>query len=113
YFIKKDNDVRTLFKKNVSVEDAFPVVRGVEDIRIYYGLDKNEDGVADRFIRASDREGGHPDWKQVTVVRVHALVQSFVELTPSPRAYFFDGERVVPEDRFLRREYVMSIATRN
>lgn len=115
YFIKPNptNGVNSLYRKAVGDTEARPVAEGIESMVIYYGLDSNEDGAANRFIRAGDRAFRHADWQQVTAIRVHMLTQSTGQLVPTPRDYFFNGETVTPTDRMLRREYVMTINVRN
>ena len=115
YFIKPDpaNGVSTLYRKSLVDANALPVVGGIESMTIYYGMDTNGNGSVNRFIRAGDRTFRHDDWQQVTAIRVHLLTRSNSALVPSPRDYFFDGSTVTPTDRFLRREYVMTIDVRN
>ncbi|KEI72839.1 PilW family protein [Endozoicomonas elysicola] len=115
YFIKPDpaNGVNTLYRKTLGDTNALPVVGGIENMVIYYGLDSNGNGVANRFVNAGDRAFRNADWQQVTAIRIHLLTQSTGQLAPTPRAYFFDGTTVTPTDRLLRREYVMTIDVRN
>jgi hypothetical protein len=120
YFIKPDNRLPTLFKKEAGTSTPQPVVDGVEDIRIHYGLDTDSNGVANRYISAGGRSFRHLDWNQVTSIRVHLLTRSEAEILPEPppppalpRTYLFDGVETPQADRFLRREYVMTMALRN
>ena len=113
YFIRTDNGIPGLFRKDAGNTNATLLVDGIEDMRIYYGLDKNANGVADRFIRPIDLSFQHSDWHNIRSIRLHLLSRSEVELTPTARDYFFDGAVLSATDRFLRREYVMTIALRN
>ncbi|MGI9281403.1 MAG: PilW family protein [Endozoicomonas sp.] len=119
YFVKLDNGLPTLFRKEAGNANALAVVDGVEDVRIHYGLDTDNDGVANRYISAGDRSFRHADWLQTTSIRIHLLTRSESEVLPipapaaPPRTYLFDGIEVTQFDRFLRREYVMTMALRN
>ncbi|WP_067522721.1 PilW family protein [Endozoicomonas ascidiicola] len=113
YFVKPDAEGNTLYRKRVSDTNAVPVVSGIEQLAVYYGVDTDGSGVANRFIQAGDLAFRHEDWDQVTVIRLHLLTQSAMEITRLPRAYFFNGGRVTPTDSFLRKEFVMTIDVRN
>lgn len=120
YFVKPDNGLPTLFRKEAGNPTALAIVDGIEDIRIHYGLDTDNDGVANRYISAGDRSFRHADWLQATSIRIHLLTRSETEILPAPapspappRTYLFDGVQVAQSDRFLRKEYVMTMALRN
>ncbi|WOG26410.1 PilW family protein [Endozoicomonas sp. 8E] len=120
YFVKPDNGLPTLFRKEAGNPTAIAIVDGIEDIRIHYGLDTDNDGVTNRYIRAGDRSFRHADWLQTTAIRIHLLTRSETEILPvpaplpaPPRTYLFDGQQVAQSDRFLRKEYVMTMALRN
>lgn len=53
---------------------AQPIVRGVESFQVLYGIDNDDDGMADRYARASDPEDA-AFWKNVVVVRIALLMQ--------------------------------------
>ncbi|WP_422132963.1 PilW family protein [Endozoicomonas sp. ALD040] len=120
YFVKPDNGLPTLFRKEAGNASALAIVDGIEDIRIHYGLDTDNDGVTNRYISAGDRSFRHADWLQTTAIRIHLLTRSETEILPvpapppaPPRTYLFDGQQVTQSDRFLRKEYVMTMALRN
>ena len=119
YFIKDDGGLPTLFKKTSGVSGEQSIVDGIEKFHIHYGLDTNNNGVANQFIRAGDRSFRNMDWNQVVVIRIHLLTRSNIEVLPPlpagapPRDYWFDGARVTQTDRFLRREYVSTLSLRN
>ena len=113
YYLAPDNGMSTLFRKRAGDTSGVPVVAGVENLVVYYGLDTDGDGSSNRFIRAIDRNYSHSDWEMVTAIRLHLLTVSRSELTPTPRDYFFNGTTITGTDQRLRREYVMTIAVRN
>lgn len=55
-----------------------PLVEAVENLRIDYGFDTNNDGVADRFLRTLSGTVDAPDnlWSNVMAARVHLLVRT-------------------------------------
>ncbi|KEQ14443.1 hypothetical protein GZ77_08740 [Endozoicomonas montiporae] len=123
YYIRMENDLPTLFRKDVENINGIPLVDGIENMRIYYGLDTNDDGAANQYIGAGDRTYRHVDWHTVTSVKIHLLVRSETPVVPidvAPIDYFFDGATITPPpdasgdaDRYLRREYTMTVALRN
>jgi prepilin-type N-terminal cleavage/methylation domain-containing protein len=87
------------------------IATGVEDMRIYFGRDTNNDGVPNGWVRA-----GIPiDMDEVTAVRVHLLTTSTAnDVASGAHVYYFDGaERKSADDGRIRREYSTTIATRN
>lgn len=123
YFIRLEDSLPTLFRKDVSNGTGTALVDGIENMRIYYGIDTDNNGTPDQFVNAGWRAYRHSDWQQVTAIRVHLLVRSETSEVPAdlaPKDYFFDGSRVTPPDisagvpdGFLRKEYVMTMALRN
>ncbi|OED40590.1 hypothetical protein ACH42_15985 [Endozoicomonas sp. (ex Bugula neritina AB1)] len=113
YYIKPENGLPTLFRKTVGVDNPEPLVDGIEMISIYYGLDTDADGSAERFLNAGDRAFRHDDWHNITAIRIHLITRSEIEVTTTPRDYYFDGLTLTPSDLFLRKEYVLTLALRN
>ncbi len=85
-------------------------VRNVEDMQILYGEDLDDDGLANRYLTAT--EG--PDWTNVVVARVSLLVRSTDNTTLQPEEYQnLFGNTVAAQDKRLRRSFVTTIALRN
>ena len=87
------------------------IATGVQDMRIYFGRDTNNDGVANSWIRT-----GIPiDMEDVVAVRIHILTASSDnDIASGAQAYFFDGDmQQAIDDGRIRREYSTTIATRN
>ncbi len=85
-------------------------VRNVEDMQILYGEDLDADGLANRYVTAT--EG--PDWANVVVARVSLLVRSTDYATMRPEEYQnLFGNPVAAEDKRLRRSFITTIALRN
>ncbi|BCX88540.1 type IV pilus assembly protein PilW [Methylomarinovum tepidoasis] len=89
--------------------NAQPLLQGVENIQITYGIDNNGDGTADRY----DRSTRVADWNQVVSVRISLLLQSEDNITTAPQPYTFKGATVTPADRRLRRVFTTTVGLRN
>ena len=57
---------------STGTNNATTLAEGVEDMKIWYGLDLNDDGYANRYTNA----GNVGDWAQVVSIRVAILVNS-------------------------------------
>ena len=85
-------------------------VPNVEEMQILYGEDIDADGVANRYIVATDG----PNWANVVTARVSLLVRSSDNTTSQPEEYQnLSGNTVVVDDKRLRRSFVTTIALRN
>ena len=75
-----DDGVPTLARKRLQVDGANLVfreeglVKGVEAMRVLYGIDENADFVADRYREADDIPAG--DWNQVVSARVSLIISN-------------------------------------
>jgi len=85
-------------------------VRNVEDMQVLYGEDLDADGLANRYLTAT--EG--PNWDDVVAARVSVLVRSTDNATMQPEIYRdLAGREVLAQDKRLRRTFVTTIALRN
>ncbi len=85
-------------------------VPNVQDLQIWYGVDLDADGVANRYVTASDA----PNWADVVTARVSLLVRSsdFAASVPEEYQNLF-GNTVQVDDQRLRRSFATTIALRN
>ncbi len=85
-------------------------VQNVEDMQILYGEDLDADGLANRYVTAT--EG--PDWANVVVARVSLLVRS-TDFATSQREEYQDlfGNTVAAQDKRVRASFATTIALRN
>jgi type IV pilus assembly protein PilW len=95
---------------NTANGNAEPLAEGVEDMRVLYGLDPNNNGVAVRYVSA-DNVG---NWAQVSSIQVALLVNSVVPALPSDDTVcigctVFAGS----QDRLIRAEFQTTIGIRN
>lgn len=86
------------------------VVEDVQGLQIQYGEDTDADYVANVFRRAN----AVANFGQVVALQVNLLVRGarFNE-TQAITNYVFDGQTVVPADRYTRRVYTATIQLRN
>jgi type IV pilus assembly protein PilW len=85
-------------------------VQNVEDMQIVYGEDTDADGIANRYITASDG----PTWPDVVAVRISLIVRSQDFSTDNPRSFVdLAGITVTPTDERLRQRFVSTINLRN
>ena len=85
-------------------------VPNVEDMQIWYGEDLDADGIANRYVTAT--EG--PAWANVVTTRVSLMIRSTDNTASQPEAYLsLLGNAVVAQDKRLRRPFVTTIALRN
>lgn len=87
-----------------------PLVEGIEDMRLRYGIDLDSDGIANRFVQAANVSS----WDQVVALQVAVLVNSVTAALSSDDTVclgctVFSGS----EDRMIRAEYQTVIGIRN
>lgn len=86
------------------------IVDGIVDMRIFYGLDVDNDKSVDEFKKKEDIL----NWNLVRAVRVHLFVSTGERTLTEPQPYqFAGGEFVKPGDTIMRREFSQTIALRN
>lgn len=94
-----------------------PLVEGIEDMQIDYGLDDNSDGIVDRF----DNIIPDSKWPQVRSARIYLLARN-IEGTPAHKdnkQYFMgigDDPNKLPaatQDSFKRHVYSATVMIRN
>ncbi|OED40596.1 hypothetical protein ACH42_16020 [Endozoicomonas sp. (ex Bugula neritina AB1)] len=119
FYLRDSNSIPTLYRKKAgeyvsgNSVSAEALVEGIENIRLLYGVDTDSDGVANRYRTASDLGLFSTDWLKVTSVKLELLVRSLIEIAEKPQMYFFAGNRVEPDDLYVRRQFVTTIELRN
>ena len=94
------------------------VAEGVENLQVEYGLDTNDDGVADNFVTTAGVTGVAPNlWQNVVAARLHLLTRS-TQTTPGfsdTRTYQLGpGEQVItPADGFKRTLMTTTVRLHN
>ena len=119
YYIRNSNNIPTLYRKQAGeytsgkAKNAEALVEGIEDINILYGIDSDNDGTANQYHPAGTLELSSDDWKKVTSIKLELVARSLNEVAPEPQSYFFAGERIEPEDNFIRRNFITTVQLRN
>ncbi len=119
FYLRTSNGVPTLYRKPAGeyasgrTQNAEALVEGIENIHILYGLDSDGDGIANQYQTTGVLGLLSDDWHRVVSVKLELLARSFLEVAPEAQPYFFAGQKVVPDDLFIRRNYVTTIQLRN
>ncbi len=89
------------------------LIKGVDRIKVFYGIDQNEDGAIDIY-KASDTVTSS-EWTQVISVKLHLLLASLkANMTTGERQPInFMGETISSEDGKLRVPFSTVITLRN
>lgn len=96
------------------------LIENVERLRIFFGIDTNDDRRIDSFISAGTAplEGSasvDPDWERVIAVQVHLLISSGEEdgLTELPVSVPFAGGTFTATDNRAYQSFTTTIGVRN
>lgn len=89
------------------------LIEGVENMQVLYGEDTDNDGYANRYVKASDVTGGNFD--NVVSARVGLLLTTDGELkqTSTSKTYTIAGTSVTTNDKQLRYAINTNIKIRN
>ncbi len=85
---------------------------GVEDMQILYGVDSDDDGVADTFVSASAFTVAEWNkWNQVRSVQINLLFRSINPTLPSVETHTYLAKNY--QDRYLRQMVSATVRMRN
>ena len=119
FYLRESNNVPTLYRKlageytSGSSISAEALVEGIERLSARYGLDSDGDGVVNQYLDASEILPFGSQWQSIVSVRLELVARSFSKVAPQPQAFFFAGQRVVPDDLYVRRSFIRTIKLRN
>lgn len=87
------------------------LVRGIEDLQAEYGIDTNNDGMADRYVTAA----GVTNWRQVMTARIWLLARSECPEGgyTGTSDYTVSDKTRGGKDGFRRQLYTVTVALRN
>jgi type IV pilus assembly protein PilW len=112
YAVSTDNNLvcATFTNNSAVVSDSLAMAEGVEDMRVLYGLDLDESGNVNRYVRSQ----AVSDWSQVISFRIALLVNSInpvlnTDDTVCLGCVVFSGTA----DRLIRQEFQTTIEIRN
>lgn len=96
------------------------MVENVERLRVFYGVDADDDRRIDSYVRAGTAplEGDaatDDDWEDVVAVRFHLLINSGEEdgVTENPASVPFAGGIFTAGDRRIYQEFTATVGVRN
>ena len=119
YYVGTDDGVPTLFRHVLSNPDgaAEPLIEGVENMQLLYGVDNNGNRSVDAYVTAADVEAADV-WAEVIAVRFGLLVRSEQPVHDMPgtggRLFSLAGTLVsVPDDNLQRQSFSGTVSLRN
>ena len=80
---------------------------------VRYGVDSDNDGVANQYMTAGEIKPYSDEWLNVITIKLELLVRTYSEVAPEAQAYFFAGQRILPDDLYVRRSFMKTIKLRN
>ncbi len=89
-----------------------PLVEGIEEMKILYGVDTNADGAPDNYTASP---GSLADWMSVVAVQVHLLARN-LEASPDytdNKTYTLAGTNFTPGGSFRRHVYSSLVRLNN
>lgn len=119
FYLRESNNVPTLYRKlageyasgrSISAE---ALIEGIERLSVRYGLDSDGDGVVNQYLGVSELSPDSSQWLSIVSVRLEVVARSFSEVAPQPQAFFFAGQKILPEDLYVRRSFIRTIKLRN
>ncbi len=112
YLTEDDSGRRVLYRRtnDSGTVSTVPLLYGLENMQITYGVDTNTVAGVDSYLEAS----AVADWNQVSSVRFELLYASQEDnLLDGYPTYTFDGAEVTADDRRLYRRMSFVTALRN
>ena len=97
-----------------SLNGGTPVelVSGVEDMQLDYGVDTNDDEVAD-FYKTATQVTAAGQWEAVITVKVSLLIRARETYMDEDQTYIFNGNTFTSNDHRLRRVFTTVVTIRN
>ncbi len=124
-----DKERRTLNCTAININDetgllvkgkTLPLVDDIEAMQVLYGVDDDEDGVANLYVNATQVaagvvDSGSSDWERVVSVRIALLARSRESsgVVRQQDYYLLDGGAVEYNDGFARRVFTTTVPLRN
>lgn len=103
--------IRALVRRGYTgIEDE--IAEGVEQMRITYGVDTNDDNTIDNYMNASQVNASN-HWNNVLSVEVHLLMATTEDVNEKPLNVTFNNALLTPNDRRLYREWTFYVTLRN
>ena len=103
YFIDQNNTFRTMSRED-GAWISEPIANSVVDFQVEYGIDTNDDNVADKIGFPANRD----EWQTLISVKISLLVSGTMpQIVASDTSFFYAGNTSsFTNDRFKRRLFV-------
>ena len=103
YFIDQNNTFRTMSRED-GAWISEPIANSVVDFQVEYGIDTNDDNVADKIGFPANRD----EWQALISVKISLLVSGAMpQIVASDTSFFYAGNTSsFTNDRFKRRLFV-------
>lgn len=93
-----------------------PIVQGVENMQLLYGIDTNADSSVDRYLSAQELNSISTTlWEQVLSIQVGLLVRSLDPVFSNKTAHTYQvlDQAIYKNDRYKRNVYTTTVRLRN
>ena len=112
YYVDSDNNFKRRRLVNGAIVDE-PLIEGVDDFQLQYGIDKNADNIADTFT-TTPANTNYSDWQNVKTVTVSLLISGeTVSQTDAKRYNYADQTNRAFNDSKKRRLFSFVVAVGN
>lgn len=112
YISTNESDEPALYRRILGTGGATTaqeLIDGVENMQILYGEDTSDDGLANRYVAASDVVS----MDNVVSARVSLLMRTEDNIASSNQTYLFNGASVTANDLRMRRVFTSTTKLRN
>ena len=112
YYVDSDNNFKRRRLVNGAIVDE-PLIEGVDDFQLQYGIDTDADNIADTFT-TTPANTNYSDWQNVKTVTVSLLISGETVSQPDAKKYqYADKLNVTFNDKKKRRLFSFVVAVGN
>jgi type IV pilus assembly protein PilW len=112
YYVDSDKNFKRRRLVNGEIEDE-PLIEGVDDFQVQYGIDTDADNIADTFT-TTPLSDDYPGWQNVKTVTVSLLISGETVSQPDAKTYqYADKTNVTFNDKRKRRLFSFVVAVGN
>ena len=112
YYVDSDKNFKRRRLVNGEIEDE-PLIEGVDDFQVQYGIDTDADNIADTFT-TTPLSNDYSGWQNVKTVTVSLLISGETVSQPDAKTYqYADKLNVTFNDKRKRRLFSFVVAVGN
>ena len=112
YYVDSDNNFKRRRLVNGEIEDE-PLIEGVDDFQVQYGIDTDADNIADTFT-TTPAHTNYSGWQNVKTVTVSLLISGEAVSQPDAKTYqYADKTNETFNDKRKRRLFSFVVAVGN